>query len=65
MRWVLPSPAPRVPRRTTASAVGQVGVSAIQLMTHFVNEYYDAPRDALVAIRTLFSGGSGVLRPEG
>lgn len=40
---------------------GQVGVSAIQLMTHFVNEYYDARRDGLVATRTLFSGGSGVL----
>jgi 1,4-dihydroxy-2-naphthoate octaprenyltransferase len=40
---------------------GQVGVSAIQLMTHFVNEYYDAGRDGLVATRTLFSGGSGVL----
>ncbi len=40
---------------------GQVGVSAIQLMTHLVNEYYDADRDALVTTRTLFSGGSGVL----
>lgn len=40
---------------------GQVGVSAIQLMTHFINEYYDAGRDGLVATRTLFSGGSGVL----
>jgi 1,4-dihydroxy-2-naphthoate octaprenyltransferase len=40
---------------------GQVGVSAIQLMTHLINEYYDAGRDALVATRTLFSGGSGVL----
>ena len=40
---------------------GQVGVSAIQLMTHFVNEYYDAGRDALVRTRTPFSGGSGVL----
>lgn len=40
---------------------GQLGVSAIQLMTHFVNEYYDAERDALVTTRTLFSGGSGVL----
>ena len=40
---------------------GQVGVSAIQLMTHFVNEYHDATRDALVANRTLFSGGSGVI----
>lgn len=40
---------------------GQVGVSAIQLMTHFVNEYYDADRDALVRTRTPFSGGSGVL----
>jgi len=40
---------------------GQVGVSAIQLMTHLVNEAYDAERDARVATRTLFSGGSGVL----
>jgi 1,4-dihydroxy-2-naphthoate octaprenyltransferase len=40
---------------------GQVGVSAIQLMTHFVNEFYDAERDALVTTRTPFSGGSGVL----
>ena len=40
---------------------GQVGVSAIQLMTHFVNEYHDVDRDALVVTRTLFSGGSGVL----
>jgi 1,4-dihydroxy-2-naphthoate octaprenyltransferase len=42
-------------------AWGQVGVSAIQLMTHFVNEYYDAERDGLVKTRTLFTGGSGVL----
>lgn len=40
---------------------GQLGVSATQLMTHFVNEYFDAERDALVTTRTLFSGGSGVL----
>jgi 1,4-dihydroxy-2-naphthoate octaprenyltransferase len=40
---------------------GQMGVTAIQLMTHFVNEYYDVERDALVATRTLFSAGSGVL----
>jgi 1,4-dihydroxy-2-naphthoate octaprenyltransferase len=40
---------------------GQLGVSAIQLLTHFVNEYHDAGRDALVTTRTLFSGGSGVL----
>jgi 1,4-dihydroxy-2-naphthoate octaprenyltransferase len=40
---------------------GQVGVSAIQLMTHLVNEYYDAERDALITTRTLFTGGSGVL----
>jgi 1,4-dihydroxy-2-naphthoate octaprenyltransferase len=43
---------------------GQIGVSAIQLMTHFVNEYYDAERDGLVLMRTFFSGGSGVL-PSG
>jgi 1,4-dihydroxy-2-naphthoate octaprenyltransferase len=50
---------------TSASAFllgwGLVGVSAIQLMTHFVNEYYDTGRDALVTNRTLLSGGSGVL----
>jgi 1,4-dihydroxy-2-naphthoate octaprenyltransferase len=40
---------------------GQLGVSAIQLMTHLVNEYYDAKRDALITTRTLFTGGSGVL----
>jgi 1,4-dihydroxy-2-naphthoate octaprenyltransferase len=40
---------------------GQLGVSAIQLMTHLVNEYYDAERDALITTRTLFTGGSGVL----
>jgi 1,4-dihydroxy-2-naphthoate octaprenyltransferase len=40
---------------------GQIGVTAIQLMTHFINEYYDAERDALVVRRTLFSGGSGIL----
>jgi 1,4-dihydroxy-2-naphthoate octaprenyltransferase len=40
---------------------GQMGVSAVQLMTHFINEYYDVERDRLVTTRTLFSGGSGVL----
>jgi 1,4-dihydroxy-2-naphthoate octaprenyltransferase len=40
---------------------GQLGVSAIQLMTHLVNEYYDAARDGLIVDRTPFSGGSGIL----
>lgn len=42
-------------------AWGLVGVSAIQLLTHFVNEFYDADRDALVTNRTPLSGGSGTL----
>jgi 1,4-dihydroxy-2-naphthoate octaprenyltransferase len=38
-----------------------VGVSAIQLLTHLLNEYFDADRDAMVTNRTLFSGGSGMI----
>jgi 1,4-dihydroxy-2-naphthoate octaprenyltransferase len=40
---------------------GQLGVTAIQLVTHFINEYYDVERDALVVNPTLFSGGSRIL----
>lgn len=43
-------------------ALGQVIVSAIQLMTHYANEYYDRESDRLIgAQRTWFTGGSGVL----
>ncbi len=42
--------------------LGQWMVTAIQLTTHYVNEYYDVETDRLIANhRTLFSGGSGVL----
>jgi 1,4-dihydroxy-2-naphthoate octaprenyltransferase len=40
---------------------GLVGVSTIQLLTHLLNEFFDADRDALVTNRTLFSGGSGMI----
>ncbi len=45
--------------------LGQGIVTSIQLMTHYLNEYYDAPGDNANANRTLFSGGSGALGPEG
>jgi 1,4-dihydroxy-2-naphthoate octaprenyltransferase len=45
--------------------VGQLFVSAIQLMTHFLNEYWDVETDRLNKSRTPFSGGSGVLGPGG
>lgn len=42
--------------------LGQVWITSIQLSTHFLNEYYDAPMDAANPNRTWFSGGSGTLR---
>jgi 1,4-dihydroxy-2-naphthoate octaprenyltransferase len=42
--------------------VGQLLITAIQLTTHYANEYYDYEVDAAVgAARTPFSGGSGIL----
>jgi 1,4-dihydroxy-2-naphthoate polyprenyltransferase len=41
--------------------IGQLCVSSIQLMTHYLNEYFDQESDALNQSRTWFSGGSGVL----
>ena len=41
--------------------VGWLGIAAAQLMTHYVNEYFDAEADRAVTTRTPFSGGSGVL----
>lgn len=43
---------------------GQLFVSALQLMAHFLNEYWDEEGDRRNLHRTPFSGGSGVL-PEG
>lgn len=45
--------------------LGQAIVTSIQLMTHYLNEYYDAPADIENSARTPFSGGSGALGPEG
>jgi 1,4-dihydroxy-2-naphthoate polyprenyltransferase len=44
---------------------GQVFVTSVQLMTHFVNEYWDVAGDRANRSRTFFSGGSGVLRGAG
>lgn len=45
--------------------IGQVLVTSIQLMAHYLNEYYDDPADRDNPNRTPFSGGSGALGPEG
>ncbi|MBI3359635.1 MAG: prenyltransferase [Chloroflexi bacterium] len=42
-------------------ALGQVFVTSLQLMTHFLNEYWDVDTDRANTNRTFFSGGSGVL----
>jgi len=44
--------------------MGQLFVTSLQLMTHYLNEYWDMEADRLNTSRTLFSGGSGIL-PEG
>jgi len=41
--------------------LGLMVVLLLQLMTNYLNEYWDRDSDALVTIRTPFSGGSGVL----
>lgn len=46
----------------TQYLTGQLLVTAIQLMTHYTNEYFDQDTDRINAEgRTWFSGGSGVL----
>lgn len=48
--------------RPGAALLGQLLITSVQLMTHYVNEYYDVEVDKLMAhSRTLFTGGSGVL----
>lgn len=42
-------------------ALGQLFVSALQVMAHCLNEYWDQAGDRRNARRTWFSGGSGVL----
>jgi len=41
--------------------LGQLFVSALQLSTHYLNEYFDGPADVHNPHRTPFTGGSGVL----
>lgn len=53
-----------IPFNLPRLVMGQVLITAIQLMTHYTNEYYDQEGDRLNTNRTWFSGGSGVL-PEG
>jgi len=45
--------------------VGQLFVTSLQLMTHYLNEYWDVEVDHLSTSRTMFSGGSGVLAEGG
>lgn len=42
---------------------GQALVTFGQLMTHYLNEYYDGPADSQNPRRTPFSGGSGAIGP--
>lgn len=44
---------------------GQLIVTLIQLMTHYLNEYYDSEGDLQNERRTLFTGGSGATGPGG
>lgn len=45
--------------------LGQLFVSSLQLMTHYLNEYWDVEADRLNKSRTPFSGGSGILAAGG
>jgi 1,4-dihydroxy-2-naphthoate octaprenyltransferase len=45
--------------------LGQGFMTCIQLMGHYLNEYYDAPVDNLNENRTPFNAGSGALGPDG
>jgi 1,4-dihydroxy-2-naphthoate octaprenyltransferase len=45
--------------------LGQALVTTTQLMAHYLNEYYDAPRTREDQPRTPFTGGSGALGPDG
>jgi 1,4-dihydroxy-2-naphthoate polyprenyltransferase len=45
--------------------LGQAWVTTLQLAAQFLNEYFDAPIDNQNPNRTPFTGGSGVLGPDG
>ncbi len=49
------------PLRWDLYLAGQLGVTSVQIMTHYLNEYRDVETDRLNANRTPWSGGSGVL----
>jgi 1,4-dihydroxy-2-naphthoate octaprenyltransferase len=53
------------PINTGLYLMGQGLVTSIQLMTHYLNEFFDAPVDPENPSRTPFSGGSGALGAEG
>lgn len=40
---------------------GQLAITAVQLMTHFSNDYFDLPADLANTTPTLWSGGSRIL----
>jgi 1,4-dihydroxy-2-naphthoate octaprenyltransferase len=46
-------------------ALGQGLITALQLMAHYLNEYWDEAGDRRNTRRTWFSGGSGVLAEKG
>lgn len=46
-------------------AIGQGLVTAVQLMTHYLNEYFDVGVDRANPERTFFTGGSGALGENG
>lgn len=50
-----------IPINWNVAFCGQLWVSALQLSVHYLNEYFDYPKDALNQNRTPFTGGSGVL----
>lgn len=44
--------------------VGQALVTTVQMMTQYLNEYFDSPADQYNPARTPFTGGSGAIGPE-
>ncbi len=53
------------PIDATLYLVGQVLVTLLQLMTRYLNEYFDSEADQENSSRTWLSGGSGAIGPEG
>lgn len=49
----------------TLYLVGQILVTLLQLMTHYLNEYFDSDADQHNSSRTWLSGGSGAIGSEG